>query len=70
MNTLSEPLQEQPGLRAGDLPGLTPAQHEQLLALIRASHVRQEQDYADALEHGLGLVPAFLRGTVRRMILG
>lgn len=70
MNQLPEPLHDQPGLRASELSGLSHAQHEQLLALIRASHARQEQDYADALEQGLSLVPAFMRGTVRRMILG
>ena len=66
----ADTLRELPGLRASDLPGLTPEQHHQLIELISASNARQERDYADAVDQSLSMVPALLRGTLRKMVLG
>ena len=65
-----ETLRQQTGLRAQDLPGLSEEQHRQLLDLISATNARQERDYAEAVDQSLSMVPALLRGTIRKIILG
>ncbi len=63
---------------ASQLPGLDPViigaldatQQNALLAALRAAEKQQQGDYAKALDESLKHVPALLRKTIRKMIIG
>ncbi|MGH8492305.1 MAG: hypothetical protein ACRERR_04275 [Moraxellaceae bacterium] len=59
-----------PGLNPAVLASLDEAQQQALLAAFKAAEKQQERDYADALDESLKHVPALLRKTIRKMIIG
>lgn len=68
--TSSELQKQLPDLNPSVLQALDASQQQTLLSMLKTAGKQQEQDYANALDEGLKHVPALLRKTVRKMILG
>lgn len=64
----AELLRELRGVEPRVLAPLTPTEQTTLLAAIRATRQRQKQALDDAINEGMRLVPALLRGPLRRIL--
>jgi hypothetical protein len=63
-------LQQLPGFSPARLDALSPGDRQRLLDTLRTARRVQDQDYQTAIDKALSHVPALLRGSFRKIIMG